>query len=468
MMNSWTLLVAVVCTVHIVSAQDCPVSDGMCNCILENPEYGDLINCSFRGLTDIPAFDSTNQTWDTLLLDGNNLGVIAASAFNGLSVGRIKAEEAGVTGIEEGAFTGLEDILTELDLTDNSLTQDTIIAIRDLPVLTLLNLDYNDISTLNESHFINLPSITQLSLQFNEFTSIFPEYVANVPTLTEYDLYGNRITFVHNDSFSSLTQLLQLDLGINDLPTIPTYSFRDLAVLEHLSLWANDFTEITTESLSTVSDTLEILYLGQNDVPSLPEDLFNQFPNLDSLFLEIMLLDDLPDNLFANQQQLRYLAISDNNFDHVPTAIENLPLLYYFYESGNQLTSINGDEFLNNLELAILDVSENEITFVNQSLFCNNPELYIVDLAQNNIELFESCAAIIRGSGSDLRITLDNNPLFCGCDILWLYERDMIFNPQTTTCAQPEALAGRPLTEITPEEFQCDLNFLEECLGVCI
>ena len=360
------------------------------------------------------------------------------------------------------------DILTELDLTDNSLMQDTIIAIRDLPLFTVLNLDKNDISTLNESHFINLSSITQLSLQFNEFTEVFPEYVANVPTLTEYDLYGNRITFVHNDSFSSLTQLLQLDLGINLLPTIPTDSFRDLAVLEYLSVWANEFTEITTESLSTVSNTVETLYLGYNDVPSLPEDLFNQLPNIRALFLEIMFLDNLPHSLFANQQQLYQVVMFDNNFDHVPTAIENLPSLGTFYMAENQLTSINGDEFINNPKLNLLDLAQNEITFVNQSLFCNNPELDTLILSQTSIELFESCAAIIRCSGSDLIIRLDKNPLFCGCDIMWLYERNMIENPQTTTCAQPEALAGRPLTEITPEEFQCDLNFLEECLGVCI
>lgn len=462
---TFTFLLLNQCTVFVTSQEEpCPVLDERCFCEFDG-EFGDSINCDSLELIAVPEFEYSNYTWDSVLIRENLIVSLPDNSFENIKTRALYMSDNLIDSLGENVFTPLQDTLELLDFEENRITDAAVSSIRDLPLLSEIILDYNLLTELTEEQLTGLPSLLSLRLQFNDFVTFTQSYTINVPTLTRLDVYGNRLLNIEDDALSHLTDLEAIDLGINFLPEVPTPIFEGLNNLKFISLWANEITEIDADDLSTVSPSLESITVGNNEVSELPETLFGGFPNLLTLDFNLMNLASLPDRLFENNTQLFSIYMDGNSVSQIPSAFNAMSSLTYVRINENSITEIRGDEFITNPELYNLELRENAITMVNQSLFCNNNELDNLFLDSNLIREFDACAAL---TIQRLNVYLAGNPINCGCDILWLKQANALGAPELTVCAAPPALAGRPVSDIADEEFQCDLDQEEECANVCL
>lgn len=452
-------------SIFFLVTSQCPVLDiEICACVENDITLGNYIDCRNRNLQSIPPFEPTNSTWDTLLLTNNLLSEVPDGAFENLAVRYINLGSNYINKLGESVFSELQDSIQQIDLRDNRLIAEEVLYIQNLPVLETLFLGYNLITSLDNGQFVGLTSLSLLDLEYNELVLLGSSYTENVPTITTLNLYGNSLLYIEPDAMDHLTTLQLLEFGANDLERIPTEALQGLTDIRDISLWSNAISEVGEDDLAALSPTLTQLTLGGNPITELPETVFRDVPNLTRLNLAIMTLTDLPDRIFENMTSLFDVAIYQNSFTELPNAFQNLPSLEYFSATDNFILSIRGDEFEGSTSLRSIQLDNNAIVTVNQSLFCANPSINALYLTANNIEDFDACAAL---SLDFLQITLVGNPINCGCDILWLKNAGILSSQSATYCASPPDLAGRPVSDITGEEFQCDLDPEEECANVC-
>jgi Leucine-rich repeat (LRR) protein len=85
--------------------------------------------------------------------------------------------------------------------------------------LEQLNLNDNQITSIDNGDFNGLSNLTSLSLQSNQITSIESGDFAGLSSLTVLDLTYNQITSIESGSFVGLGALIYLGLHTNCLDT---------------------------------------------------------------------------------------------------------------------------------------------------------------------------------------------------------------------------------------------------------
>lgn len=209
--------------------------------------------------------------------------------------------------------------------------------------------------------------------------------------LTDYDIHRN--TTMHT--------LAQLESG-------------QLQGLSRVQIVA-DLTEFPRAILS-LSDSLEILDLSNNQLSSLPDD-FDQLSQLRIVFLSQNCFTELPEVLGrcprlemigfkANQithvsehalpRQTRWLILTDNQLTHLPDSIGRLTQLKKLMLAGNQLTELP-DNMANCRELELVRLSANKLSHLPDWLFslpklswlafAGNPFSHVYECLNNSVPM---------------------------------------------------------------------------------
>ena len=112
--------------------------------------------------------------------------------------------------------------------------------------------------------------------------------------------------------FANLTNLVTLYLGYNDLQTLPAGIFAGLANLENLYLSYNRNLQTLPAGIFAGLADLDTLYLNNNDLQTLPAGIFAGLANLESVYLYDNDLQTLPDGVFEGLGKLNTLDLSAN------------------------------------------------------------------------------------------------------------------------------------------------------------
>ncbi|XP_056231790.1 phospholipase A2 inhibitor beta-like [Seriola aureovittata] len=142
----------------------------------------------------------------TLVMYLNGVGEINSTVFhssNLTSVTTLRIDNAGVTGIAEGAFGSFQN-LRGISLRRNALTQMNPKWFGRPAVLSELSLAENQIEAVNESMLTGLINLTKLSLNKNRIRTIETNSFQSQTDLAELDLSENRMTRVSPQVFRSL------------------------------------------------------------------------------------------------------------------------------------------------------------------------------------------------------------------------------------------------------------------------
>ncbi len=250
-----------------------------------------------------------------------------------------------------------KDKVTHLDLSEQKLTE-LPKEILDLPKLSILNIQYNQLTELpnwlsetNISELLvygnqisvigTLPnSIVRLHLAKNQLT-ILPAYLKDCGKLKQIYLYDNPLKKESLNVLASIPYLEDCNLNDIHLTEFPI-ELQEAPHLKSLALYRNGITAVPK---LTGFYKLESLYLVDNQLTSIDESL-TQLPRLTYLDVSRNQLNHIPDFF-----ELEFLSISNNKFEKLPSSFSTIPQEYSnlksFHFGDNPLEEKPIDIFLN-------------------------------------------------------------------------------------------------------------------------
>lgn len=262
--------------------------------------------------------------------------------------------------IENGPYADMSCIsklenLTELKITDTSVSKEILEAIAALPNLERLTLCNCGLSTI--SPLENAQNLTYLDVSNNAISNLDP--LAGLSKLTEAYLQDNAIGDL--SALSSSTTLKKLDVSSNTLTSLAPIS--DVTTLTWLKADANGIADLG--NIGNLS-ALTYLSVGSNKITSVEE--LATCTELAELNLSTNTLTDI--SALAALEKLTYLDFSYNSVDEIP-AFSTTCALVTIDGTKNLITSLEPLDGLENLNNVHMDYNEG-ITSVDCLIRCQN------------------------------------------------------------------------------------------------
>lgn len=172
------------------------------------------------------------------------------------------ANTVGQRAIDDQAFVGLEDSLTDLNLKNTQLDFYPK-AISSLKNLAFLNLAQNQISKIPPRSFANMSSLTAINLERNRISLLDPNTFSGIEsTLSSLSLLGNLLESFPTEQLAKLTSIRRLDLGFNGIELLPEDSFKHNKQLILVALDGNPLETLPELAFKPLEGTLRGLSVG--------------------------------------------------------------------------------------------------------------------------------------------------------------------------------------------------------------
>lgn len=323
-----------------------PVSG--CKYISPRSDYDkiDVISCRNMGVDELPLYENVTKM---------ELVKIPLAVLNATQIPKaVQSEKVGLRQLywTRSQIKTVQSVpivnLTELDLSSNTIQDIRRNAFEPLVSLYKLNLSHNSIDTLPDKLFATHSPLSILSISHNRLSLLPADVFQNLTNLQILDLSNNELKYLAEDTFSVNVKLQHLDLTNNQLRSLPEKIFHSLTALQHLSLEANLLVRLEAEIFSKLT-SLMVLNLARNPLWNLPDTLlpanntlfiltishtklvnvnpsvFRNLRSLRKLYLsQNHNLQNLPNDTFAESQNLKIIDLQNNNFTQLPHSIVNL------------------------------------------------------------------------------------------------------------------------------------------------
>ena len=200
---------------------------------INGPNVQEIKPCAFRGPTGCTWLSLSKllnitpgaflglDSLQNLMLSYNKLTVLQPGAFQGIEgLSSISLVGNEITDIEARTFSNMTS-LGMLELTENKLTEiKNDMWSPDLRKLVLLDLDDNEISTVQDGAFISLKKLKYLNLGSNQIREIHGNMWKKLCYLRSLNLEQNKIKNVPNGGFANLRFIKRISLNNNNLTTL--------------------------------------------------------------------------------------------------------------------------------------------------------------------------------------------------------------------------------------------------------
>lgn len=274
--------------------------------------YLRFLNLSFNSITDISSLQK-HAHFEMLNLSHN--AIVDITDF--ITIPQAKHLNLQNNQIED--CSELQNVRIEkLNLSKNKISM-PFRNVKHADVLTFLNLQDNQISEIPEDFkdFINL---RYLNISCNQL-KLLPVTISNLKNLKTLILQKNQISAIQC-SFAQMA-LEYLDLSYNQLVHLPELNKKSLI---HLKLNNNQF-ETLPESVTDESCQLKKLYLQNNQLTNIPENIEN-LKKLRELNCYNNSIQELPAS-FTNLKKLVKLSLRKNKFKALPPVLKKLKHLQW-------------------------------------------------------------------------------------------------------------------------------------------
>ena len=222
---------------------------------------------------------------------------------------------------------------------------------------TILELDSNNITSLENFKFANLPDLKVLNLDNNQITMVTNNIFASFKSLISLSFNGNDLTSIASNTFEGLTNLYELHIQRNKISTLKASILEKNMVLSLLDLKDNYISNIDKNAFK--NKNLTQLDLSNNNIKTLPYGVFNELPMLTTLSLNQNRLESIS-NVFNKLERLEVLDLSNN-----------------------AIKSIDKYAFSNAKSLRDLQLSSNNISYISYDILSSNKKLSMVNLSLN-------------------------------------------------------------------------------------
>jgi Leucine-rich repeat (LRR) protein len=173
-----------------------------------------------------------------------------------------------MTAIANNAFRGLENTLQNVNLAGNELRSVPVQPLRQLRMVSLLDLSRNKIKFVPENAFVTL-RLKTLKLSDNNLTLSEHALRGLETSLKNLNLKGCQLKAVP-EAVQKMTGLAFLDLAQNNIRTVPPGVFKALDSLTALNLERNIIQSLDGGVFEGVSDTLSSVSLLNNLLTDFP------------------------------------------------------------------------------------------------------------------------------------------------------------------------------------------------------
>jgi len=367
------------------------------------------VDCSGRGLTDVPSNIPTTTT--RLILSDNFIKKIAAfGLFNRIpSLEVLDMSRNKIVEIEQGAFEGATSI-KEIILSENELFAVNSPMFRGLVNLDKLSLYGNKISCVTPGAFDELTSLKSLNLISNPFNcnchmAWFADWlrqkdlVASGPRcVSPAHLKTRPIHSLASHEFRCTGEKDAGCLGDNYCPPECTCT-GTIVRCSHAKL---------TEIPKGIPRETSELYLDVNEITNIETDRLNHLKSLTRLDLSNNKISVLPPLVFSNLTRLATLIVSYN-----------------------KLQCVQEQAFGGLKNLRILSLHGNDISMIPEGAFTDTNAI--------------------------THLALGSNPFYCDCDLKWLSDwvKTDYIEPGIAKCDSPPEMKDKLLLTSPSSLFQC-------------
>lgn len=194
-----------------------------------------------------------------------------------------------------------------------------------------------------------------------------------------------RIISLRDGDFEGLSGLVFLDLSHNFLRGLPDSVFAEVANLDTLNLEENLLASLP-EGVFGALTGLEYLDLSANALTALPDSSFSGFTALKKLYLDDNWLTTVPQGTFADMTALDTLWLGGNELETLPDGVfDNLTELKGLRLSGNRLSALPAGAFDDLTSLEYLTLSANRLTELNEGVFDNITDVKNLYFSRNRL-----------------------------------------------------------------------------------
>ena len=262
------------------------------------------------------------------------------------------------------------------------------------------------------------PGLRRLDLSDLHIARLNEEFLSCLRSLEKLDLENNELT---EESFpmalTKLDKLVELSLEHNKLAAFPKV-IRKLKELRRLKLGSNRLSCI--EGIERLK-RLQILILDNNQLESIPREVFQNLKKLEILHLANNKIRDIhPDIKF-----LRYLKdvnYGRNKLTTLPTDLLQLPRLEVLNASGNRISRVPtiNVKGRGNRKMASIDLSCNGLLKFPEHLLAMSEKL---DLCKNRIRAIPASMLKKIDGSAEQEVLISDNPLvsppldICECGV---------------------------------------------------
>ncbi|KAA0203965.1 hypothetical protein HAZT_HAZT001676 [Hyalella azteca] len=330
-------------------------------------------------------------------------------------------------------------------------------------------MDRNNISRVSGTGQ-GLPSLQELKLVKNAITTetlVSSQLLNNLPALTSLNLNNNNLRELPGLIFQECKALEVLKLSKNQLVSLGDGVFYGLSRLRTLSLDQNNLTSVTKNWLFGL-ESLEELSLRHNSISNIDSYSWkNTAPKLISLDLSYNRLVSLHTSSLEGLQQLQLLVVSHNHLSSIqPRTFVSTPHLLQLDLSYNDLrwpVEEPGEAFYGLSKLMRLDLSYNAIEAVQYKSLAPMERLSLLDLSGNAIRTLHDnpFRHLQPGEGGEPgQVIMNTTALVCDCHLLWVQDwlntTTISLDRLHATCSYPNGEIGRSIQNLKSATLSCD------------
>ncbi|NXP73622.1 IGS10 protein, partial [Ramphastos sulfuratus] len=166
------------------------------------------------------------------------------------------------------------------------------VPLRISPNVERINLGYNSLLQLTRGDFAGLQKLELLMLHSNQINAIPEKVFSDLHALQVLKMSYNKVRVLQQDAFHGLKSLVRLHLDHNRIEFVNPNVFYGLTSLRLVHLEGNLLKQLHPATFVTLrySQIFEVslvkhIYLSENMLTSLPEEMFSSMSELESLYL---------------------------------------------------------------------------------------------------------------------------------------------------------------------------------------
>ncbi|NXO05148.1 IGS10 protein, partial [Rhinopomastus cyanomelas] len=160
------------------------------------------------------------------------------------------------------------------------------------PHVERINLGYNSLLKLMETDFSGLEKLQLLMLHSNEINTIPNKVFSDLHALQVLKMSYNKVRVLQQGVFRGLKSLVRLHMDHNEIEFVNPNVFYGLLSLRLVHLEGNLLKQLHPDTFVTLrySQVFEVsllkhIYLSDNMLTSLPQEMFSYMSELESLYL---------------------------------------------------------------------------------------------------------------------------------------------------------------------------------------